>query len=188
MEASGLAAASQILRQLSGVSVLDLRLLPHHITPFPHPHTSWLLRRLPLLLAQPRTLNPARNLSIVAALVAFMMLYGLTYEDIAYLRAKNKKGLYKTAADSPKHMNDYIESHNKIDIELWNLANARLDSTIEKLKREDAGACFERHLAVFAAVQAAVKAGCRDYQRFHAEHGLSNQTYSYVSDNGIGFR
>jgi regulator of replication initiation timing len=113
-----------------------------------------------------------------------MMVYGLTYEDIAHLRAKDKQGLYKTTADMPKELNDYIEEHNPLDLELWKLANARLDAAIQQLQPE----CFQHHLAMFAKVQAAVKDGCSNYQQFYAEHGLSNQTYAYVSDNGIGYR
>lgn len=128
--------------------------------------------------------SPLLPSTCTAALVAFMMLHGLQYDDVAYLRAKDKKGAYKSASDMPNDMNDYIEQHNQLDGELWRLANARLDDAIQQLQPD----CFKHHLAVFAKVQAAVKDGCSNYQQFYADHGLSNQTYSYVSDNGIGYR
>lgn len=119
-----------------------------------------------------------------AALVAFMMLYGLSHEDIAYLRSKDKTGLYKSAKEMPEDLNSYIETHNPKDIELWNLANARLNDTIQQLQPE----CFQQQLRTFAAIQAAVKRECADFRQWYADHGLSNTTYSYVSDNGWGFR
>lgn len=126
----------------------------------------------------------ALPLFFYAALVAFMMLYGLSHEDIAYLRSKDKTGLYKSAKDMPEDLNSYIEANNPKDMELWNLANARLNDTIQQLQPE----CFQQQLQTFTAIQAAVKRECADYRQWYADHGFSNTTHSYVSDNGWGFR
>lgn len=116
-----------------------------------------------------------------------MLLYGLSFEDIAYLPSKNKTGSYKTAADMPQDMNSYIEQNHQLDILLWQLANKRLDAAISSLQSKCGVGHFQQHLKAFKALQRFIRETCSDYKGWHEKHGIPGP-YAYVADNGVGYR
>lgn len=56
------------------------------------------------------------------SVVAFMLEYGLTWQDVLQLPAKKRTGKFRSYADA-RELNDYILSKNKKELELWQLAN-----------------------------------------------------------------
>ena len=122
-----------------------------------------------------------------AVLVAFMLLYGLTFEDIAYLRSKDRSTTYKAVGKLPPELSSHIEGHNQVDIQLWQLANDQLDMCIAKVDGECGTGHFQQQLSTFKALQAHVGRSCGDYKAWYAKHGF-NGSYAWVGDNGWGYR
>ncbi|WIA19512.1 hypothetical protein OEZ85_004123 [Tetradesmus obliquus] len=119
------------------------------------------------------------------ALVIFMLQYGLTYEDIAYLPSKVRTGKYKTAKDMPQHLNDYILSVNQHDMQLWTLANTRLDEKKAELIDACGADIVSAALDAFEQLLDEIRAECSDYQRWYEEHGFDGP-YTYSGSPGIG--
>lgn len=61
-----------------------------------------------------------------AALVLFMLQYGLRLQDIVYLPSKVRTGKYKPSDLMPPELNDYILSVNQQDLLLWQHTNSLL--------------------------------------------------------------
>lgn len=120
-----------------------------------------------------------------AGLVVFMLEYGLTYEDIAYLPSKVRTGKYKTAKDMPADLNDYILSANQDDYALWQLANKRLDQKKAQLQDECGADIVAAALHTFGELLEEVAAGCSDYIEWYKSHGYS-EPYTYSGNPGLG--
>lgn len=114
-----------------------------------------------------------------------MLQYGLTYEDIAYLPSKVRTGKYKTAKDMPQHLNDYILSVNQHDMQLWTLANTRLDEKKAELIDACGADIVSAALEAFEQLLDEIRAECSDYQRWYEEHGFDGP-YTYSGSPGIG--
>jgi hypothetical protein len=115
-----------------------------------------------------------------------MLQYGLQFEDIAYIAAKNRTGLYKTAEEMPKELNDFILSNNKQDLKQWELANKKLDEKILRL-RADCGDLFNATLSLFDDIQNEIFHECSAYRKWYGTHGFG-EPYSYWRDLGMGPR
>lgn len=120
------------------------------------------------------------------SLVSFMLTYGLTMADIAYLRMKDRSGTYPRENDMPSWAIEYILERNKIDLDIWKLATNALDSRIRDLKA--AGHDFEGAMTRFSAMQAVVQRECADYVGWYKEHGFTTMLTYWGKDNGAGNR
>jgi hypothetical protein len=122
-----------------------------------------------------------------------MLQYGLTFEDIAYLPSKVRTGKYKTAKDMPQHLNDYILSVNQHDMQLWQLANRRLDEKKAELVDACGADIVSAALEAFEQQLDDIRAECSDYQGWYEAHGFDGPfTYSgspgIGDESGLGFR
>lgn len=120
------------------------------------------------------------------SLVAFMLTYGLTLRDIAYLRMKDRSGTYPKEKDVPKDMVDLILQNNQEDLKLWNLSMAALDKRILELK--EAGHDFGSTLEKFSKLQAIVEHECANYEGWYKENGFDTMLTYWGKDNGAGNR
>jgi hypothetical protein len=111
----------------------------------------------------------------------------LSFRDIVYLSAKNRTGLYKTAADMPAELNAYIMEHNELDLQLWDLAKRKLNERIARLEAECGSGIVVETLAKFKRVQALVLEECSEYHVWYKKHGFG-PPFSRYSDNGIAPR
>lgn len=114
-----------------------------------------------------------------------MLEYGLTYEDIAYLPSKVRTGKYKTAKDMPQHLNDYIMSVNQQDMQLWQLANKRLDQKKAELLDSCGADIVASALYSFEQLLDEIRKECTEYQEWYDSHGYSGP-YTYSGSPGIG--
>jgi hypothetical protein len=92
--------------------------------------------------------------------------------DIAFVPSKVRTGLYKTAADMPAELNAYIMEHNHLDLQLWELANKKLDDHISRIEAECGEGHFAQALAKYKEAQALVEAECSNYREWYSEHGF----------------
>ena len=119
------------------------------------------------------------------SLVAFMLLYGLQFEDVGYLKSKDRSLVYPHASIMPQDKLDFIIKKNPRDIELFDLANESLNQKIENLKTT--GIAFDEILRQFKELNALVQAECSHYRQWYSQHNFDT-VYSYFRDNGIGTR
>ena len=119
------------------------------------------------------------------SLVAFMLLYGLQFEDVGYLKSKDWSLVYPHASIMPQDKLDFIIKKNPRDIELFDLANESLNQKIQILK--ESGYAFDDILQQFKEVNALVQVECSNYRQWYSDHNF-NTVYSYYGDNGIGTR
>jgi hypothetical protein len=120
------------------------------------------------------------------SLVVFMLTYGLTLRDVAYLRMKDRNGTYPKQPDMPTSAVNFIIERNELDMELWELAMAALDNRIAALKAE--GHDFDGLMARFAAMQAVVQRECAEYEKWYKDHGFDTMLTYWGKDNGAGNR
>ena len=119
------------------------------------------------------------------SLIAFMLQYGLRFEDMAYLKSKDRSAVYPHASILPKHIIEFLVKNNPKDIELFDLANESLNQRIQNLK--ESGYPFDDILRQFKEVNALVEAKCSNYKQWYSDHNF-NTVYSYYNDNAIGTR
>jgi hypothetical protein len=120
------------------------------------------------------------------SLVIWALKYGVPLRDIAYLRVKDRTGTYPKEEDMPAAAVDLIRSGNAMDAELWDLANAGLDTEVERLR--NAGHDVKGALRAFVALQAAVGAECSDVEQWYADRGFDTAVVQWGKDNGVGSR
>lgn len=128
------------------------------------------------------------------SLVLFMLEFGLTYADIAYLPFKQRVGKYKSVNDMPSSLNGFLLAKNGLDLELWQLANQRLDHTKWMLERR----CGKRQVAavlrMFNQLQSHISVACTKYQLWYATHNFSSTSFhdpgnpNVASQSGQGYR
>lgn len=126
-------------------------------------------------------------LSAVAALVLFMLDYGLKLYDIAYLPSKVRTGKYKPSQDMPPELNEYVLSTNHMDLQLWQEANRLLDQRRARVEQQCGAHLLQHALESFAALQAEVARHCTDFEAWYASNNLPSQ-YTFVNDEGWGWR
>jgi hypothetical protein len=117
-----------------------------------------------------------------------MLQYGLKLQDIAYLPSKVRTGKYKPSAQMPAALNDYVLAANQQDLELWQHANQLMDERRAKLDKQCGPGVVADALAAFRALQAEVALRCSDFKRWYADHDLPAEQYTYVNDEGWGWR
>lgn len=122
-----------------------------------------------------------------------MLKYGLMFEDIAYLPLKVRKGHYRTASDMPQELNDFILENNQRDLELWGIANSRLDQERVMLQQQCGQGVVDSTLAAFEQLLAEVHAECAGYIEWYQRHSFGPPyTYTGVAnvawDSGNGYR
>lgn len=124
-----------------------------------------------------------------AALAVFILENGLQFEDVAYLASKVRKGrtAYDSADAMPNELNDYILSVNKLDVELWELANTKLDEKIEALMHNCQGNLYGTTLYLLKAIESYVQEQCLHFKDWYVENGFS-EPYAYWGDSGKGPR
>lgn len=122
-----------------------------------------------------------------AALVVFMLQYGLRLSDIAYLPSKNRTGRYKPASTMPPELNAYVLAHNTHDLAVWQHANKLLDCRVERLRELCGGNAVQSAMAAFRQMQAEVARECTNFKAWYAKHNLPAQ-FTYVNDEGWGWR
>lgn len=121
------------------------------------------------------------------SLVVFMLEYGLQFADIAHLASKNRTGKYRSAKDMPAEMNAYIEKQNHEEIQLWKLANQKLDSTIAALKERCGPNVVSDALQTFRHMQAEVFKECHDFKSWYKRHHFG-YPFTHFGDQGMGPR
>jgi hypothetical protein len=117
-----------------------------------------------------------------------MLHYGLRLQDIAYLPSKVRTGKYKPSDQMPPELNDYILTANQQDLLLWQHANSLLDARRQQLEQRCGAGAVEAALGSFQQLQAAVAAQCSDFEAWYAANGLPATQYTYVNDEGWGWR
>lgn len=126
--------------------------------------------------------------SLPPGLVLFMLLYGLKLQDIAYLPSKVRTGKYKPSEQMPAALNEYVLSANSKDLQLWQHANKLLDARRAKLEQQCGTGVIADAIAAFKALQAEVAVHCSDFKAWYADHDLPARQYTYVNDEGWGWR
>ena len=121
------------------------------------------------------------------SLVVFMLDFGLDYWDIAHISTKIRTGMYKQADEMPEELNQYIESRNSKDAELWKLANEDLDRRIARIGKRCGSSYFDEALDLFNSIQDAVYDECTNYEDWYKAHDF-NTSLTYWFDNGKGPR
>jgi hypothetical protein len=121
------------------------------------------------------------------SIVAFMLDYGLKWEDVAHLPAKQRAGKYKTYSHAHE-LNAYIASINSQELELWRLANLQLDRRIERLEQRCGAGVFMATLCTFERLQRAVLAECGDWEAWYVRHSFQKEPRSRFEDQGIAPR
>lgn len=117
-----------------------------------------------------------------------MLQYGLKLQDIAYLPSKVRTGKYMPSAQMPAALNDYVLAANQKDLQLWQHANHLLDERRAKLEQQSGPSAVADALASFQDLQAEVASRCSDFKRWYADHDLPAGQYTYVNDEGWGWR
>eukprot|EP00775_Hariotina_reticulata_P001783 gene1783-2117_t len=107
------------------------------------------------------------------ALVVFMLEYGLTFLDIAYKYNNVKSKLYKPAEEMPKELNQYIIDNNQKDLQLWQIANRRLDGKVALMKQRCGATVFAAYLATFKQIQSSVQAQCANPGSWAENYGIA---------------
>lgn len=121
------------------------------------------------------------------SVVAFMMEYGLRWEDVAHVPAKQRTGRYNTY-NNAHELNAFIESRNGRELELWRLANLQLDRRIERLEQDCGAGVFLSTLCTYERLQRAVLAECGDWEQWYEQQGLHGEPRSRFEDQGIAPR
>lgn len=123
------------------------------------------------------------------SLVAFAILYGLNFEDIAHLPSKVRTGTYADAKDiSNDEMHNLVSAKSRTDLALWQHVNALLDEKIAMIEQHCGGAdagYFGKMLEIFNKIQAAVGEECENYEEWYEEHGFGSEPLAYWRDNGL---
>lgn len=122
-----------------------------------------------------------------AALVLFMLEYGLRFQDIVYLPSKVRTGKYKAAETMPSELNSYVMKANNQDVLLWQHANTLLDQRKQDLQQRCGEDIVATAMATFIALQGEVARQCSNFTAWYAENKLPAQ-YTYVNDEGWGWR
>jgi len=85
--------------------------------------------------------------------VVFMLEYGLTFLDIAYITDQWPwKRLYRQPEQMPKELNQFIADHNQEDLQLWQVANKRLDEKVALMKQQCGAEVFAAYLQTFKRI------------------------------------
>lgn len=121
------------------------------------------------------------------SIVAFMLEYGLKWEDVAHMPAKQRTGKYKTYSHAHE-LNAYIESVNSQELELWHLANIQLDRKIERLEQHCGADVFLATLCSFEQLQRAVLAECGDWDDWYVRHSFHREPRHRFEDQGMAPR
>lgn len=130
------------------------------------------------------------------SLVVFMLTYGLTFSDIAYVPLKQRHGKYKTAQEMPKELNDYILAHNQLDLQLWRLANQRLTTVRQNLEQRCGASTVSDALATFKQLKALLVKECVQHlDRWYKNNAHLNwfngsefRSANVASRSGEGYR
>jgi len=102
-----------------------------------------------------------------------MLEYGLTFLDIVYKPTNTKTMLYKQAEEMPQELNHYILNRNQKDLQLWQIANRRLDEKVALMKQRCGATMFAAHLETFRHLQRAVQAQCTSAQLRGRSHQVT---------------
>lgn len=117
-----------------------------------------------------------------------MLQYGLKLQDIAYLPSKVRTGKYRPSEQMPAALNDYVLATNSKDLQLWQHANQLMYACRVRLEQQCGTGVIADALAAFQALQAEVALRCSDFKRWYADHVLPAGQYTYVNDEGWGWR
>ncbi|GAB5031742.1 galactose-3-o-sulfotransferase partial [Nannochloropsis oceanica] len=118
------------------------------------------------------------------SLVAFMIMYGLDFADIAHVAAKVRTELYPGPRELPEELNELIRTKTTEDAKLWAKANVMLDEKITAINGHCGGkAYFSSMLTVFRKLQKVVMQECTDFRGWYKKHGFST-VLRYWGDNG----
>jgi ribosomal protein S27AE len=112
------------------------------------------------------------------ALVVFMLEYGLTFLDIVNKRGNTKQHLVTPIHEWPKELNQFVADNNQKDLQLWEIANKRLDEKVALLKQRCGAAVFAAHLETFRHLQGAIQMQCADPKLCEMQ-GISNSSNRY---------
>jgi len=122
------------------------------------------------------------------SLVAFMILHGLDFDDIAHVAAKVRTDKYPGPEEVPAELNELVRSKTTEDAKLWAKANMLLDEKIAAIHGHCGGeAYFTSMLAVSRSLQEVVTEECTDYRGWYEKHGFST-VLRYWGDNGLAPR
>lgn len=119
------------------------------------------------------------------SLVAFAILFNLEFQDIAHLPAKVRTGLYTEASEMPAEINNLVLSKSVKDLELWHIANKRLDERIAEIAGHCGGqAYFDKMVKSLESIQDAVykECGLKGHE-WYKEHAFTTM-HSLWRDNG----
>jgi hypothetical protein len=122
---------------------------------------------------------------IKESVIAFMLQYGLKWEDVAVLAVKKRTGRFKSYAGA-RDLNNYILSKNKEELELWHLANLELDRKMQALQRR-CGEMLRAALCTIGQLEAAVMRECSDPQAWYGRHNFT-APYARYEDQGVAPR
>lgn len=117
-----------------------------------------------------------------------MLECGLRLQDIAYLPSKVRTGKYKPSDQMPPELNEYVLKMNQQDLLVWQHANKLLDARRQRLEQQCGASIVTDALASFQALQAEVSKQCADFKRWYAANGFPAEQYTYVNDEGWGWR
>lgn len=118
------------------------------------------------------------------SLVAFMIMYGLDFDDIAHVAAKVRTELYPGPEELPEELNELVRSKTTEDAKLWAKANVLLDEKIAAINSHCGGkAYFASMLAFFRSLQEVVVEECTNFRGWYKKHGFST-VLRYWGDNG----
>lgn len=119
------------------------------------------------------------------SIVAFMLEYGLKWEDVAVLPVKKRTGRFKSYAGA-RELNHHILSTNKEELELWQLANLELDRKLQALQRR-CGEMLRAALCTIERLEAAVWRECSNPEAWYARHNFT-APYTRYEDQGVAPR